>query len=246
MPEASNATRQIIQRNWDQVRGGVADACRAASRPSDDVLIVGVSKYVDAPLTMQLVAAGCHTLGENRPQALWPKQEYAESSLAASNSAVSWHMIGHLQRNKIRRTLPLIDCLHSLDSLRLATALSEEAQRIGIQLPTLVEVNVTRDESKTGLPASALPEFLEQASALPGLALQGLMAMSSRSAGGDEARREFAAVRQLRDELTARSGGQLTLPELSMGMSGDFREAIAEGATMVRIGSILWDGVLDG
>jgi pyridoxal phosphate enzyme (YggS family) len=153
-------------------------------------------------------------------------------------------MIGHLQRNKVNRTLPIIDCLHSLDSLRLAKAISEQLQVTDSQLGVLVEVNISGDASKTGLPAEQASSFIGEVARLPGLKVKGLMAMTTLGATPNEARREFAAVRELRDQLTTQFGSQVNLGELSMGMSGDFAEAIAEGATMVRVGTRLWQGVL--
>jgi pyridoxal phosphate enzyme (YggS family) len=249
MLPASEATANIIRENWIRVEQRVAEACRLADRPAEQVQIVGVSKYVDAPLAMQLVAAGCHILGENRPQSLWAKADSwaCNGQVAGVEQPISpaWHLIGHLQRNKLRRTLPLISYLHSLDSLRLAEAINLSVLESGRDsLPVLVEVNPTNDPQKTGLPPSEVHSFLEAALPLPGIQVRGLMAMSSLQASSSVARREFAQVRQMRDELQAAFGDDVQLAELSMGMSGDFDQAIAEGATLVRIGTLLWEGVL--
>lgn len=237
---ASHQTAERIADNWRRVSEEVAEAVEQAGRRTDEVLIVGVSKYVDVDLTAQLFDAGCQALGENRPQNLWGKAD----AFARESRAATWHLIGHLQRNKIRRALPHIGWLHSLDSLRLATALNEEAMTAGLQLKVLLEVNVTQDTAKTGLPAAGLMEVAVQVAALPNLQLRGLMAMCSRDSAGDLARREFAAVRELRDTLQSGLGPQVTLDQLSMGMSGDFREAIVEGSTMLRIGSSLFAGII--
>ena len=242
LPVATADTEQMIRRNWEQVCQQVTDSCQLAGRNPAEVQVVGVSKYVDAALCLQLVQAGCVVLGENRPQSLWEKHEWFASHDAP---AVQWHMIGHLQRNKVRRTLPLIQCLHSLDSLRLAEEVSREAVAAGIELAVLIEVNVTRDSSKTGLLAADLPEFMDRVVPLPGLVIRGLMAMASLDGDATVARREFAEVRHLRERLAERHP-QLDLSQLSMGMSGDFEAAIAEGSTLVRIGSSLWRGVLPG
>lgn len=242
--EASPATAEIIRTNWQRVQADVADACSAAGRAVSEVRIVGVSKYVGPELTQQLVDAGCRDLGENRPQALWAKHDWFNDAQPpqAADGPVAWHMIGHLQRNKIRRTLPLIDYLHSVDSLRLVDALATETANQDRRLPILVEVNVTEDATKTGMDPSGLPELFERIGDCPHLILRGLMAMSTNFSGGDQARHEFARVRQLRDTLQSRYP-ELDCSQLSMGMSGDFREAILEGATLVRIGSHLWDGI---
>lgn len=229
-----------IQENWQRVSEEVAEACVTANREPSSVTIIGVSKYVGPELAAQLIAAGCRVLGENRPQQLWEKQTWFETNAIEAD----FHFIGHLQRNKARRTLPLVRCLHSLDSMRLADAVSQEATQAGLVIDTLIDVNVTLDASKTGVPLAGLEQLVEHVQQLPGIQLTGLMAMSSFESDGDMARREFAKVRELRDTISAK----FTLPrfvELSMGMSNDFREAILEGATMVRVGSRLWEGALE-
>jgi pyridoxal phosphate enzyme (YggS family) len=240
MLEASSETAKRIAENWHRVTSEVAEATRQAGRAADEVLIVGVSKYVDADLTAQLFEAGCNSLGENRPQNLWSKADF----FARMNLHATWHLIGHLQRNKIRRTLPQIGWLHSLDSLRLAEALSEEAVIANLKLRVLLEVNVTQDATKTGLATTELMQVAEHVVGMPSLELRGLMAMCSLESDSEVARREFAEVRELRDRLQNSLGSQVKLDQLSMGMSGDFREAIAEGATLLRIGSRLFEGIM--
>jgi len=237
---ASPETAKRIAENWHRVNTEVAEAALQAGRGADEILIIGVSKYVDVDLTAQLFDAGCDALGENRPQNLWGKAD----QFILANRKATWHLIGHLQRNKIRRTLPCIGWLHSLDSLRLATALSEEVVAAGVQLNVLLEINVTQDVSKTGLPKADLMQVAEQVVALPNLHLRGLMAMCSLESTSEVARREFAEVREIRDTLQAALGSQVKLDQLSMGMSGDFREAVAEGSTLLRIGSSLFAGVM--
>lgn len=238
---ASADTLEILSRNWARVQRDVAQACEAADRDPANVTIVGVSKYVGAELTVQLAEVGCRVLGENRPQVIWEKFEFFASQADAPQ--VAWHMIGHFQRNKVRRTLPMLSSLHSLDSLRLAKTVHEEASRAGIELATLVEINVSQDAAKTGLPPAQVPELLTALKDLPAIRVCGLMAMATQFAGGDDTRREFASVRKLRDEL-AEQFPEHSFHQLSIGMSGDFREAISEGATHVRIGSSLWEGIL--
>lgn len=243
MQPSENSHRRIGE-NWHRVVQQVEQACRRVGRLSSEVLIVGVCKYVGPELAAQLVQTGCRNLGENRPQSLWEKVEYFASQTQDVLGQVAWHQIGHLQRNKIRRTLPHLSYLHSLDSLRLAEALSCEAGAISKQLPVLVEVNVSRDASKSGVAASEIDELILAVASLPSLRLSGLMAMSSLGGSADTVRAEFAQVREMRDRLERQYAGRISLPELSLGMSGDFELAIAEGATMVRIGSSLWEGVI--
>lgn len=224
-----------ISENWQSVKQQVAEAEVASQRSAGSTKIVGVSKYVDTETTAMLVQAGCRMLGESRPQQLWSK---AESGLIDSD--VQWHLIGHLQRNKVRRLLRHQVIIESIDSERVLAAVAEESASHGHTTRVLLEVNISGDEAKTGFDAESLPSVLEQ---LPseGIEVLGLMAMAGWGTDADVARRQFEQTRLLRDQLREQSG--LALDELSMGMSGDFPQAIAEGATMVRIGSRLFEGV---
>jgi pyridoxal phosphate enzyme (YggS family) len=249
------ASASVLERNYRRAVELVRETLVDCGRPQDAVRIIGVTKYVDVQRTRQLVEAGCRILGESRPQALWQKHAaLSEPQLASdrtsenANSAVpagqiEWHLIGHLQRNKAARTVPLIDWLHSLDSLRLAETLSSEASKLGRPLKVLVEVNATEDTSKTGLAPTDLAPLMERLLELPGLQVRGLMAMSTEHASADQALREFTSICQLRDRLQQQFGAAVDLRERSMGMSGDFVAGIQAGATMVRLGSILWEGV---
>lgn len=238
---ADSDTAALIRENWLRVCQQVATACENAGRAADEVQIVGVAKYVDAALTAQLVAAGCSVIGENRPQLLWDKHAWFEEQKIPMPQ---WHLIGHLQRNKVRRTLPMLAMIESVDSLRLAEEINQEAQRVGKIMPVLVDVNPTQDSSKTGLPIEQLLEQAERIAQLPNIRWCGLMAMSSLEADSVTIAKEFSTVRQLRDRLQTELGDQVQLTQLSMGMSGDFQQAIAEGSTSVRIGSSLWAGLL--
>ncbi|TWT79336.1 Pyridoxal phosphate homeostasis protein [Planctomycetes bacterium CA13] len=228
-------TKDRIRQNWQSVVRDVHAATDAASRPADSVHVVGVSKYVDAETTLALAQAGCHALGENRPQLLWQKNE-----AVTFPADVRWHLIGHLQRNKIRRSLPLSPLIHSVDSDRLMTAIADESILQRRTTTVLVEVNISGEKAKTGLSPEAVEHLLTH---LPseGVNVVGLMAMAGWGTDQQDARAQFAQTRSLRDDLQQRLG--ISLPELSMGMSGDFAAAIAEGATMVRIGSRLFEGV---
>ena len=230
------------RQNLAQVRDRMAEACRVAGRDPGDVRLIGVTKYVSADSTRMLLKAGCPDLGESRPQSLWAKA----AALADHEPAARWHLIGHLQRNKLRRTLPLVSLLHSLDSLRLVDAIEAEAAAAGIVCETLVEVNLAGDPGRTGVMEADLAAVLEAASRSPHLRVLGLMGMAAVPDGetsGAAARRQFARLRELRDTLVGRVPTATGLRELSMGMSGDFVEAILEGSTLVRVGSALWEGI---
>ena len=231
------STRSRLESNWQAVQNEVYEAAERSGRSPESVTIIGVSKYVDFEVTKALFEAGCVNLAESRPQSLWKKSE----SFGRSD-AVRWHLIGHLQRNKVRRTLPIEPLIHSVDSQRLIDALGEQARDQGVEANCLLEVNVSGDNAKTGLSNVVLDEVLSQ---LPigGLQVRGLMAMAGWGTDPDHARRQFDQLRELRDDAEKRYA--LQLPELSMGMSGDFPQAIAAGATMVRVGSRLFEGVVE-
>ena len=232
-----NAARRIAE-NWNRVVDAASEAAIAAGRSPQSVRIVGVAKYVDAATTRHLVTAGCHDLGESRPQSLWQK------SGQLSDPQIRWHLIGHLQRNKVRRTVPLVSLVHSVDSPRLAEAINAEAEASGREMHGLLEVNISGDTAKHGFAAEAIPRAIDAAGQLSHLRIIGMMTMAGRGSDASEARRSFEALRQLRDQTAERGLPEnVTLEDLSMGMSGDFAEAIAAGATIVRIGSRLFEGL---
>jgi hypothetical protein len=229
--------RIIIAENLARVRDAIAAAAREAGRAADEVTLVGVTKYVDAATTRAAVEAGLVALGESRPQQLWDKAE------ALRDRPIQWHQIGHIQRNKVRRTVPLVAMIQSLDSPRLAAVLDAEAAKLDRTLPVLIEVNISGDASKHGFMPEDVEPLLGDLAAHRHLAIRGLMAMAALEGGPGRARRDFARLRELRDRLRPNCPDGASLDELSMGMSGDFREAILEGATIVRVGSALFEGV---
>jgi pyridoxal phosphate enzyme (YggS family) len=227
---------QVIADNVARVREAIARAAERSHRRAEEIHLIAVSKYVDVQAVEALIEAGCHDLGESRPQELWQKAEQL------IERPVRWHMIGHLQRNKVRRTLPWIGLLHSGDSQRLLEAVNEEAVQTRRSCEVLIEVNVSGDESKHGFRPEDVAPVLAQACTWPGLRIRGLMAMAAWGTTPEEARRDFAALRELRDRLAGSAPPEVSLEHLSMGMSGDFEAAIEEGATMVRVGSALFEG----
>jgi PLP dependent protein len=229
--------KEKIAANLKEVRDRIADAARSAGRSPDEVRLVAVTKYVDAATAQLLVDAGCRDLGESRPQQLWDK------AATLPDPAIRWHLIGHLQRNKVRRTLPLVHLIHSGDSLRLLEELDREAES---PLSVLLEVNVSGETAKHGFAPDELPRHVEALAALTHLEIRGLMAMAGLEGDAASARRDFAGLRELRDRLRRDWSGRFGLDELSMGMSGDFEQAVAEGATIVRIGSALFEPGRDG
>lgn len=242
--------QQRIQENWNHTVDRVRAATVDANRNVEDVQIIGVSKYVDAETTSFLIDAGCDQLGENRPQMLWQKAEALgwhnqtpkeQSPPDQTRPGPRWHMIGHLQTNKLRRILRYAPLIHSVDSERLLRAIQTESERIDSVTPVLLEVNISGEDNKTGLPPSELRKLLAIGD-LANVRIVGLMAMAGWGTDSDEAGKQFQAVKQLQQDLQQETGR--SLPELSMGMTGDFPQAIAAGATMVRIGSALFEGVM--
>ena len=213
-----------------------------SGRSPEDICIIGVAKYVDVERTQMLFDAGCHHLGESRPQSLWTKAETISTSVPLNHATPRWHMIGHVQTNKLRRLLRYQPVIHSVDSERLIRAIQTEANRQGRSVDVLLEVNISGDEAKTGLPPDDVGRLL-QIDDLDNVNIKGLMAMAGWGTDSNTAAEQFREVARLRDDL-ANSVGQ-SLDELSMGMSGDFSAAIDAGATMVRIGSALFEGVTD-
>jgi PLP dependent protein len=223
-----------IAENVAQIRGRIAEAARRSGRAADAVRLVAVTKYVAADVVRPLVAAGCLDLGESRPQQLWDR------AAELADLPIRWHFIGHLQRNKVHRTLPLVAMIHSIDSPRLLAAIEEEGLP---PIPALVEVHISGEATKSGFVPDELEASLAAAAECRHVAIRGLMGMASLDGGLDVARRQFAALRELRDRLRVNCPPGVTLDELSMGMSGDFEAAVEEGATLVRVGSALFEGI---
>jgi pyridoxal phosphate enzyme (YggS family) len=230
------ASPELLQRNLEAVRARVRAAALRSGRDPGAVTVVAVTKTVGPDVAESLARLGHRDFGENRPQDLVAKRE----ALAAAPGLppVRWHMIGHFQRNKVRRSLPAMDVVHSLDSLPLAETISGEAVRAGRAcVPVLVQVNVSGESSKGGFDPSGLGAALERIRGLPALSPVGLMTMAPWSDDPESARPVFRSLRELRD--WARSSGYLAGSELSMGMSEDFDVAVEEGATVVRVGRAL-------
>ncbi|MGE0538064.1 MAG: YggS family pyridoxal phosphate-dependent enzyme [Pirellulales bacterium] len=226
----------LVRRNLSDVRGRIDRAATRAGRSAADVQLVAVTKYASAEVARELLSAGCLDLGESRPQELWRK------AAALSDSPVRWHLIGSLQRNKVARTLDCVWLIHSLDRLPLLREIETQCptdRRVAV----LLEINISGEPAKHGAAPAEAESLLVAAAQAPHLEVRGLMTMASRDGDLDVARREFAALRTLRDELRRVAPAHVALDELSMGMSGDFEAAIAEGATIVRVGSALCEGL---
>lgn len=230
-------TNQLIADNLAEVRERMAVAATAVNRDPSEITLIGVSKYVGVSETVALLQAGCTDLGESRPQQLWEKAE------ARQLASARWHLVGHLQRNKVRRTLPLVELIHSVDSWRVLEAIELCAAELELSVRVLLEVNCSGDTTKHGLTTDALRRMLSSLSELKHVTVCGLMTMAALGGGSAIAAKNFSALRELRDAVQSECPPSIQLTELSMGMSQDFEPAIRAGATMVRIGSILFEGL---
>jgi PLP dependent protein len=211
--------------NLERVRDRLARAAERAGRQPRDILLIAVSKTVDVERIRAAVAAGVSALGENRVQE-------AKGKIAELGRPAAWHLIGHLQGNKVKDAVELFDVIHSLDRVELAHELERRAGARGQVVETLLQVNVGAEASKGGVAPDAVAEALDTIGKLPHVRVRGLMTIPPEVERADDARRWF---RQLR-ELGERHG----LRELSMGMSHDFEVAVEEGATMVRVGTAIF------
>jgi PLP dependent protein len=227
-------TKDILKRNLAEVERRIAAACRKAGRARGEITLVAVTKYVDVEVTRQLFEQGVHDLGESRPQELWRK--------AVAVPEARWHLVGHLQRNKVERTLPIACLIHSVDSFRLLQEIEKEATRQQRDVELLLEFNLSGEEAKHGFRLhDEMDDVAELLATSESVRARGLMTMAALDSTPEQARPTFAALRQLRDRLAHKLS--VELPHLSMGMTNDFEVAIEEGATLVRIGSALFQGL---
>lgn len=230
-----SSVESIIASNLARIREQIEAACRRSGRAPASVRLVAVTKSAEVPWIRTLVALGVHDLGESRPQQLAER-----ASLIRNN--VHWHLIGHLQRNKVRKVLPLAAWIHSVDSLSLLKRLDEIAAELLVRPKVFLEVNVSGEGSKNGFRPDDLLATWPAMAQVANVEIAGLMTMAPFSDRVEDARSTFAELRALRDQLVS-AAPHSALSELSMGMSGDFEVAIEEGATMVRVGTSLFEGL---
>jgi len=227
----------VLRRNLDDVRGRMAAACQRAGRRVDEVLLVAVTKTVGAEIIRELAALGVTDIGESRVQDAEHKRDALGGKLG-----LRWHLIGHLQTNKVRLALHVFDRIHSVDSQHLAAEIDRRAEA-GLTIPVLIEVNTSGEETKFGVAPDAVLALIESLRPLAHVRVEGLMTMAPFAEDREAARPFFARLRDLAEK--ARAATSLPLPHLSMGMTQDFEVAIEEGATMVRVGTALFRGVGD-
>jgi pyridoxal phosphate enzyme (YggS family) len=245
------SVRRKLSENLKRIRERMAAACERRGRRPEDVRLVAVTKTIEVDVVRSAIEAGLVDLGESRVQELIRRAGMIREHLSRRRSMERtdaptdprWHMVGHLQRNKVRMLLPWVEYIHSLDSLRLAEEISEEAVRINRVIPVLMEVNVSGEKSKYGLAVGAVPHLAENIRTLPGIRVVGLMTMAPYSDDPEDARPHFARLREVFEDMQTERILGPEFRELSMGMSGDFEVGIEEGATMVRVGTALFEGV---
>jgi len=250
MDEAELVAR--LAGNLFRVRQRIAEACARAGRDPAEVTMVAVTKYLDLPMIRALVAAGVGELGENRVQQLVARaaalgsrieewREPREISQSPAPVIPRWHMVGHLQRNKVKMLLPQVRVLHALDSLRLAQEVQRVAELLDAKVDAFIEVNVSGESTKFGVSPAELPGLAEAVQKRSRITLRGLMTMAPLSPDVEQARPFFAQLRELLRGLQQSGTVGPQCVHLSMGMSQDYAVAVEEGATFVRIGTALYE-----
>ena len=223
----------MIQDNYRAVESRVAEACRRAGRPREEVTLIAVSKTKPAEMVRELMAIGVKDFGENHAQELVSKTEEIQEPL-------NWHFIGHLQRNKVKYVVGRACLIHSVSSLRLAEEIQKESAKKQVITPVLIEVNIADEETKSGISGEEAIALVREVAELPNLSVRGLMAIAPPVDDPEDNRIYFRQMRELRDQIRELELPGVAADELSMGMTGDFEVAIEEGATMVRVGTAIF------
>jgi len=222
-----------IRDNVREVRMRIEDAAERALRDPAEVLLVAVTKTVEVPSIVEAVEAGVTAIGENRVQE-------AARKFGADLPPVAKHLVGHLQTNKVKTALELFDTIESVDSVRLARAISRRCEAADRRIDVLVEVNTSGEASKYGLEPEEAPEAIEEMSSLPGIRVTGLMTVAGFLPNPEDVRPCFRVLRGVRDAVEERVVPGVTMDHLSMGMTNDYEVAIEEGATIVRVGRAIF------
>ena len=220
----------MIADNLADVRRRIIKACERSGRNPESVTLIAVSKFKPVSDIRQAVDAGQLVFGENRVQELCEKHDQMDPG-------ISWHMIGHLQRNKVKALCGRAVMIHSVDSIRLAEQISGDAVASGIVMPVLLEINVAGEESKFGFAPEETENAVRALSVLPGLSVRGLMTVAPFVENPEENRKYFRKLHQLAVDISLKNIDNISMTELSMGMTGDYEVAIEEGATFVRVGT---------
>lgn len=222
-----------ISESVKEVRKRIANAAKRAGRNPADVVLVAVTKGVETERIKEAIASGVRILGESRVQEARPKMD-------ALGKEASWHFIGHLQRNKVKYIVGEVDLIHSVDSIELSEEISDRAQKKGVIQNILLEVNISGEKGKFGIPPEEVIPMTKEIARLRNTSLKGMMTVPPFSENPEDSRPHFRRLRELRDEIIGLGIPPSDFKELSMGMSGDFEIGIEEGATLVRIGTAIF------
>lgn len=219
-----------IKENIENVERKIQAACDRSGRKREDVLLLAVSKTIDVPRIKEAVECGLTSLGENKVQEIMDKYE-------PMGEGVKWHLIGHLQTNKVKYIIDKVELIHSVDSLKLAEEISKRAKAKGITANILLEINAASEESKFGLKPEECEEAVREISILDNIKIRGLMTVAPNVENPEENRIYFKQMKQLLVDINAKKIDNVNMDVLSMGMTGDYEVAIEEGATIVRVGT---------
>ena len=220
----------MVRENLETVEKNIRKACEKAGRNRDEVTLIAVSKTKPVSMLMEAYDSGIRIFGENKVQEMCDKYEQMPKD-------IQWHMIGHLQRNKVKYIIDKAALIHSVDSLRLAETIQEEAAKHQVVMPILVEVNVAMEETKFGTSLAEAMELVEQISHFPNVRIEGLMTIAPFVEDPEENRKYFRALKKLAVDINSKNIDNVHVRILSMGMTNDYMVAIEEGATMVRVGT---------
>ena len=220
----------MIQDNIRRVEENIRAACERSGRNPEDVKLIAVSKTKPVSMLEEAYAYGCRDFGENKVQELVDKYEKLPKD-------IRWHMIGHLQRNKVKYIVDKVYLIHSVDSLKLAQEISKEAVKKNVTVSILIEVNVAEEESKFGTTSEEACNMAEEIAGLPGIQIKGLMTIAPYVENAEENRQYFEKLRQIYVDIIQKNLDNVCMKMLSMGMTGDYQVAVEEGATYVRVGT---------
>ena len=220
----------MLKENLEAVEAKIQAACHKSSRSRDEVTLIAVSKTKPVETLKEAYDLGVRIFGENKVQELSDKHDVLPQD-------IHWHMIGHLQRNKVKYIIDKVDLIHSVDSLRLAETIEKEAAKRGLVANVLLEVNVAKEESKFGLMPEEVFEFIDKIAGFYHIQVKGLMTIAPFVDNPEENRPIFARLRKLSVDIAEKNVDNMTMSILSMGMTNDYQVAIEEGATMVRVGT---------
>ena len=220
----------MLKENLEEVEEKIAKACERAGRAREEVTLIAVSKTKPVEMLQEIYDEGIRDFGENKVQELTEKYEVMPKDM-------KWHMIGHLQRNKVKYIVDKVTLIHSVDSLRLAETISREAEKKGVTVPILIEVNIAGEESKFGTSRDEAISLVEEIAKLDHIHIKGLMTIAPFVDDPEDNRQYFRDIKQLSVDIAQKNIDNVSMNVLSMGMTGDYTVAIEEGATMVRVGT---------